>query len=101
MLPGLMVAGYDAWHDTTLKSASAGAVVCSINEEQTRFHSVGIIHSDKNELCTKLLSAFRAGLDAYRNFQGSYPRAIIFYRDGVGEGDIENVYTVRGYVLSQ
>jgi hypothetical protein len=33
-----MVVGYDTWHDSERKKVSAGAVVCSLNNNWDRFY---------------------------------------------------------------
>ena len=90
-----MVVGYDAWHDTSENNSSTGAVVCSINQTQTKFHSTGIVLRDTNELCTRIKPSLANALDAYKRINGSYPKGVVFYRDGVGEGDIKKILDVR------
>ena len=93
------MAGFDVWHDTLHANSSAGAFVCSLNDTQTRYHSTGIFHREATELCTKLKTSLGNGLEAYKRENREYPRGIVFYRDGVGEGEIENVYKVRSKCL--
>ena len=97
MQSGLMVAGYDCWDKkfSNHTAGAAGAFVSSMNESQTRFHSSGIIHNDAMELCTKLKASFDNGLEAFKKENGTYPGAIIFYRNCVGKSEIDRVPEVR------
>lgn len=42
----------------------------------------------QEELCAKLQTHIRSALEVYRNNTGAFPSMVIFYRDGIGEGQI-------------
>ena len=46
------------------------------------------------ELARGIATHFKTGLERYRKENGAFPDRIIFYRDGVGEGQLQFVHTV-------
>ncbi|QQP56097.1 Protein piwilike [Caligus rogercresseyi] len=90
--PGIMVVGFDVYHDTTRKNTSVGAMVASVNPELTRYYTTTLSHKDNTELSTQIATMLVECLRAYQTRNKSLPSRIIFYRDGVGEG---NVYQVK------
>merc|ERR1712036_35508 len=46
---GLMVIGYDTWHDASQKGRSVGAVVATINPSLSRYVSYTTFHKDNEE----------------------------------------------------
>ncbi|CAG0881040.1 unnamed protein product [Cyprideis torosa] len=88
---GLMICGYDAYHDSKLKGQSVGAVVVSLDAGCTQYYSTATYHEAREEISTKFKICMEKCLDAYHAFNGNYPEKIIVYRDGVGEGQLEIV----------
>jgi aubergine-like protein len=93
-IKGAMVVGFDVSHDTMNKSQSYGAMVASLNNNFSRYYSaVSANHSGEelsNDLSTNLLKA----LQKFREVnEGNLPSRIVIYRDGVGDGQINFVYT--------
>ena len=86
-----MVVGYDTYHDTAEKNKSVGALVSSINDAMTRFTSSCSMHSDTHELHKNIAESLRKALNVYYDVNKAYPKKMIFYRDGVGDGQIETV----------
>ncbi|CAB4062070.1 AUB [Lepeophtheirus salmonis] len=86
-----MVIGYDSYHDTSLKGKSVGAVVSSINDSLTRFVSSVTIHQHNEELLNQIGMCISRALRKYNEVNNAYPKRIIIYRDGVGDGQIETV----------
>ncbi|CAG0925140.1 unnamed protein product [Notodromas monacha] len=90
-LQGLMVAGFDVNHDVAMQNRSVGALVCSLDEQMTKFTSNVAFHENHSELGTNMEALFVSALKSYHKNNSAYPRRILFYRDGVGEGDVEPV----------
>lgn len=91
-LTGLMVVGYDVSRDTKQKTQSFGALVASMDmRESTAYYSTVSPHRDQNELSNDLALNFTKALKEYRNTHGRLPSKIIFYRDGVGDGQLHYV----------
>lgn len=94
-LKGLMVVGYDTWHDTSKKDISIGAIVCTLNQTLTKSISYTTRHKNGEELCAQFKSHLMSAFDAYKRYNGDLPTRIIIYRDGVGEGQIEQLLSVE------
>lgn len=59
------------------------------------FYSTVFDHKNGEELCSKMVSGVNNALRAYRDEHNDLPTRIIFYRDGVGDGQIEHVHQVE------
>ena len=78
---GVMIIGYDTYHDTLHKGKSVGAVVASINQECTKFLSIANIHSNpQQELDDLICPAVSKALRKYQQLNGSLPKRLIMYR---------------------
>lgn len=87
-----MICGLDVFHATNLGKKSVLALCASMNNSATTFWSTSVIQDDvgqeaSNSLCKGMTSA----AEAFKRSNGSFPSQIIFYRDGVGEGQIEGI----------
>ncbi|XP_077500664.1 piwi-like protein 1 [Amblyomma americanum] len=91
-LVSTMVIGYDTYRDSSLPHRSAGAFVASINKSLTRWYSRVSFHDTHEGLGHSLASLL---LDALRKYSqcndGASPDRIIFFRDGVSDGQIPQV----------
>lgn len=90
----VMVVGYDAWAKNTTSNFKVGALVCTLNDTQSKFISFAIKHRDMEELSSRIRGLLERALAAYKKENGSYPERLIFYRDAVGEGQIPNLFMV-------
>lgn len=96
-LSDVMFIGYDVCHDTRDKSRSFGALVATVDlKNQTnsheKFFSCVNAHRDGQELSNFLSMGVIAALKQYQAVHGKLPARIMFYRDGVGEGQTNYVY---------
>jgi aubergine-like protein len=87
-----MICGLDVFHATSLGKKSVLALSCSMNNSATTYWSTSVVQDDvgqegSNNLCNGMANA----VDAFKRANGDYPKQIIFYRDGVGEGQIEGI----------
>lgn len=93
-----MFLGFDVCHDTRDRSRSYGALVATMDlrsdaEDPTRFFSCVTPHTNGEELSNNLpLSVIKALKQYQKVHKGALPDRLLFYRDGVGEGQTNFVY---------
>lgn len=88
-----MFIGYDVCHDTRDKSRSFGALVATMDMRQsTKFFSSVKAHKNGEELTNNVALDVVTALQQYRQEHKKLPDRILFYRDGVGEGQTNYVY---------
>lgn len=91
-LSGLMTVGFDVCHDTKTKSQSYGALVASMDlRTSCKYYSVVSPHNNGEELSNELALNMTKALREYRDVHLTLPAKILFFRDGVGEGQIHYV----------
>ncbi|KAL1459160.1 hypothetical protein WDU94_011167, partial [Cyamophila willieti] len=90
-MKGMMLLGFDVTHDTGLKGASYGALVASLDDQLTSYFSAVSPHKSGNELSNDIAMNVTRALQKYKTLNGAYPKALVMYRDGVGEGQINQV----------
>lgn len=88
----LMVIGYDVCHDPRNKSNSYGAMVASINQNQTKYYNAVTQHRNGEELASEFCVNIKIALLKYKDTNKELPSCVIIYRDGVGEGQISFVF---------
>lgn len=95
-LRGLMVVGFDVCHSPRDHNKSYGALVASMDlKVSTRYFSSVMQHMRGQELSDEISMNMVYALKTYRNVHGSLPEKILFYRDGVGEGQLHQVFQVE------
>lgn len=79
-------------YDLCKKSGSKHVLglVATINREFNRFFSKTKMQND--EICTGIQSVFEDAFNTFKGSNGIYPKRIIIYRDGVGEGQKIGMY---------
>jgi len=88
-IKGLMTIGFDISHN---KSKSIGALVATMDlNVSEEFYSVTMEYKDGNEMVKELDKYVQIAIKKYSAACGSYPERIVFYRDGVGEGQLEYI----------
>lgn len=108
----IMVVGYDVYHDTQQKGKSVGACLFSTDSLATKYFAQCALHGDHREQVENLIGFFKSkyqayywvilhnlrilnfldGLKKYHERNGALPERIIFYRDGVAEGQLPAIY---------
>jgi aubergine-like protein len=89
-----MAVGFDVSHDAKSKAQSFGAFVASMDlRESVKYYSAVSKHQNGEELAGNIAVHMQQALIVYKQQHGMLPERIIFYRDGVGEGQIEYVHT--------
>ncbi|XP_035779822.1 protein aubergine-like [Anopheles albimanus] len=94
-LNGLMTIGFDVCHDSKDKSKSFGAMVATLDHDNRgtpKFFSTVSHHSSGEEISTYLPLNTVKALNEYRREFGELPKRIIFYRDGVSDGQLQYIY---------
>ena len=93
-LHGTMTIGYDVTHDTRDRSKSYGAFVASMDlKESVKYFSAVQPHVNGEEMSNNISMNLIKALRAFKNEHGRLPERIFFYRDGVGDGDLEYVHS--------
>ncbi|BFZ18411.1 hypothetical protein BsWGS_21450 [Bradybaena similaris] len=87
-----MIVGIDSYHDSANKGQSVGALVASLNKECTRYYSMTEDHPRGNDALNSLTTLLAVALRKYHDINKALPQKLVFYRDGVGDGQLEFVY---------
>ncbi|OXA45717.1 Protein piwi [Folsomia candida] len=88
-LKGLMVIGFDVHHGG---GRSYGAMTATTSQNMASYFSTVLTLSPGLEMAGEIGLALRKCLQAYRaRNDGEFPARIMFYRDGVGEGQLRYV----------
>lgn len=91
-LSNTMIIGYDTYHDSGTRGRSAGAFVASMNRTFTRWYSRVTFHKTHQELGNTLAKNVQDAISRYSQVNGgAIPERIIFFRDGVSDGQIPQV----------
>lgn len=91
-LKKLMVVGFDVYHDSLTKGKSIGGFVASTNRHLTRYYSKITSQTSHQEICDQLKVCMTGALKKYHEVNGELPDPVIVYRDGVGDGQLRQVY---------
>lgn len=87
-----MICGMDVFHSTALGKKSVLALTASMNQTATTYWSTSVIQDEiGQEGCTNLQQGMVKALEAFKKQNGALPARIIFYRDGVGEGQVMGI----------
>ncbi|XP_055386002.1 protein piwi-like [Condylostylus longicornis] len=91
-MKGLMVIGYDICKSSRDKSKTYAALVATMDQKVKAryFSTVAQTHSSDN-LSNELNLAVSKAIHEYRRSHDCLPEKIILYRDGVGNGSIQQV----------
>ncbi|KAI0934439.1 hypothetical protein AcV5_006280 [Taiwanofungus camphoratus] len=97
-LADAMVVGTDVGHPGPGVSSrpSITSLVASVDPYATRYAAYANVQSPRQEIIEELGNMFKKALKDYFDFQqGKLPSKIIFYRDGVSEGEYAQVAKVE------
>jgi aubergine-like protein len=88
-----MVCGMDVFHSTSLGKKSVLALTASINNSATKYFSTSVIQSEVGQEASHTLNqGMTKALESFKKANnGAYPERVIFYRDGVGEGQVAGI----------
>uniref|UniRef100_A0A1A9VI45 Aubergine n=1 Tax=Glossina austeni TaxID=7395 RepID=A0A1A9VI45_GLOAU len=101
-LRGLMTVGFDVCHSAKDKNKSYGALVATMDlTSTTRYYSTVAQHLKGQELSNEITMNMTCALKAYRDEHGALPRSILFYRDGVGDGQLHQVFNTEVHHLKK
>jgi len=90
---GLMTVGFDICHCTKERSKSYGALIATMDLlKSTKYFSHVAQHVKGQDLSNEISVSFRLALKCYLKHHKCLPQRIVFYRDGVGEGQLTQVY---------
>lgn len=92
-MTGLMTIGFDVSHDSNDPNLSFGVMVATMDLKLcTQYFSIATPFKNGEELYITLSKNVNRALKAYRDTHNTLPLRILFYRGGVGDGQIEYVY---------
>ncbi|KAL9925541.1 protein aubergine-like [Glossina fuscipes fuscipes] len=101
-LRGLMTVGFDVCHSAKDKNKSYGALVATMDlTSSTRYFSTVTQHLKGQELSNEIAMNMTYALKAYRSEHGALPKNIVFYRDGVGDGQLHQVFNTEVHHLKK
>lgn len=87
-----MICGMDVFHSTALGKKSVLALTASQNVSATTYWSTSVIQDEiGQEASNNLTTSMQKALEAFKKNNGAFPTRVIFYRDGVGEGQVQGV----------
>lgn len=82
----------DVFHSTALGKKSVLALTASMNQSATTYWSMSVTQDEiGQEASNNLQSGMVRALEAFKKNNGTLPARIIFYRDGVGEGQVQGI----------
>jgi aubergine-like protein len=92
-----MTVGFDVTHDTRDKRKSIGAFVATMDlKKEVKFFSAVIEHqTGGQEMSSNLSKTLGRAIESYVKLHGVLPERLFFYRDGVGDGQIEHVQQIE------
>ncbi|XP_059608225.1 protein aubergine-like [Phlebotomus argentipes] len=89
---GIMTVGFDVTYDVRDKRKSYGALVATMDLRQCNsYFSTVSQHTHGEEMSNFLVVNMMKALKQYQHIHQDPPKRIIFYRDGVGDGDVTHV----------
>jgi aubergine-like protein len=92
-LKGTMTVGFDVNHDTRDKSLSFGAFIATMDlKKKVEFFSGATTHKNGEEMAGNIEVHMVKALKKFKDTHGALPERILFYRDGVGEGQLAYVH---------
>ena len=87
-----MICGMDVFHSTSLGKKSVLALTASMNQSATTYWSTSVVQDEiGQEGSTTLQNGMVNALESFKKRNGAYPARVIFYRDGVGEGQVQGI----------
>lgn len=87
-----MICGMDVFHSTALGKKSVLALTASMNQHATTYWSTSVTQDEIGQEASLTLQRGMSGaLESFKRVNGTYPKQIIFYRDGVGEGQVAGI----------
>lgn len=93
---GLMIVGFDVFHDKKNKKTSYGAMVATMGEgNRQRYFSSVSPHDHGGDLSNDFAMHILQALNEFKGANNTLPERILIYRDGVGDGQIEHVKDIE------
>jgi len=90
-VPDLMVVGIDVYHELVNKKNSCAGFCASTNAHISKYYSRVVFQPTGQELVDQLRACMVSALRKFIEINGKPPATIIVYRDGVGDGQLDQV----------
>lgn len=93
-ISGLMTFGYDVCHDPRNKNLSWGALVATMDlrKQNNQFFTAVNRHKNGEELSNDLKVNVTKAVKQFEEINQALPERLLFFRDGVGEGQLAYVH---------
>ncbi|XP_068083901.1 piwi-like protein Siwi [Anabrus simplex] len=91
-LSGLMVVGFDVYHEANMRGVTIGALVATMNKDASQYFSAVSYLRTGEEMSSDLTTNIVKALRQYNAYNNCLPQRILLYRDGVGEGQVAYVF---------
>ncbi|CDW87091.1 macronuclear development protein 1 [Stylonychia lemnae] len=96
-----MICGMDVYHMTSMGKRSVLGFCSSYNNSATKYWSKTVIQDSGVEVSHNLQVLIEKALRKFQKVAGIFPEKIIFYRDGVGDKQLESVSSMEiGQIMS-
>jgi len=89
-----MMVGMDVYHSGEIVSRKKQSVVgfsASMNATLSSYYSRVVIQDPGKEIVEALQPCMESALNKFKEINNSYPKYVVFFRDGVGEGQVSTV----------
>lgn len=99
-----MVVGFDVYHkkEGNIRGCSVGALVASYDSSMSQYYSKTAMIPSGTEICSEICKMLMECLQHYKTFNnGTLPDRLFFYRDGVGQGQIQEVFDHEVYAIQK
>lgn len=92
----VMLIGADVYHNTRDKRQSVIGFCSSLDSEFSKYFSrIRVQEKKGEEIMRSISNLIREAIEQYEKFNKFLPELIIFYRDGVGQGQIDDVRNIE------
>uniref|UniRef100_T1JMK8 Piwi domain-containing protein n=1 Tax=Strigamia maritima TaxID=126957 RepID=T1JMK8_STRMM len=84
----IMVVGIDTYKDSAQRAKAVCATVCTMNNMFTKYFSQVSFQDPKQEMSDAFVVQLSNALRTFTEVNASLPTVLMFYRDGVGDGQL-------------
>ena len=87
----LMVVGIDVFHDTVNRRKSVLGFCATVSPNLNKYYSTIAMHETGQDIATAIGNLFQEAVEVFRRKSGHCPETVVFFRDGVGDSQLEAV----------
>lgn len=89
----MMIVGLDVYHSGERVTRTKNSIVgftATMDDTLTKYYSRVLINKPGKELVNSLQPVLEDALNKFKELNSQYPNHIVFYRDGIGEGQVKD-----------